>query len=124
LTQANIHGGALLRRDSRIYLALPSDGAERIWVTDTAGHIVRTFGNPYGPDGSPFKVCDVEYMDGVLFAANGYADNVCFTCDPFEGTTSDAGMGSWEPFASAGTEPNTAGSLRLMGSPGCLTRTS
>jgi hypothetical protein len=102
LAGANIHGGAILRRDSRMYLALASDSAERLWITDSTGHIIRTFESPYGPGGSPFKVCDAAYVDGLLFAANGYADNVCFTCDPFQGTASDSRAGVWQPLRFGG----------------------
>ncbi len=106
LARANIHGAGLFRRDGETFLALPSDEAETLWITDTTGHIIRTFPNPYGTGGAPFKVCDVAYVDGRLFAVNGYADNVCFSCDPFRGTAGDAAVGVWEPlrFGGQGTE--------------------
>ena len=105
LAQTNIHGASLLRRAGETFLALPADDAETVWITDTRGRIIRTFANPYGAGGPPFNVCDVAYVDGLLFAANGYADNVCFTCDPFRGTPGDASVGAWESFRFGGTGP-------------------
>lgn len=96
IVAANVHGGCIVRHDGRTYLGLPSDEAEAVWIADTSGQIIRTFANPYGPDGAPFKVCDVELVDGVLYSANGYADNVCFTCDPLRGTPADPSIGVWE----------------------------
>ena len=48
IVQANIHGATVLRHEGQTYLALASDDAERVWLTDTDGRIVRTFGNPDG----------------------------------------------------------------------------
>jgi hypothetical protein len=102
---ANIHGACFIRRDGEDYLGLPSEEAETVWITDRLGHIVRSFPNPYGPGGPPFKVTDLEMIDGVLYAANGYADNVCFTCDP-EMPPARGSIGSWLPlkFGGQGTE--------------------
>jgi hypothetical protein len=106
IVAANVHGACLFRHEGTTYLGLPSNEAEAVWLTDTAGRVIRTFASPYGPGGAPFKVCDVEVVDGLLYAANGYADNVCFTCDPFRGAPDDPSVGTWEPlrFGGEGTE--------------------
>lgn len=93
---ANIHGSCLVRLGGDTWLGLASDDAQTVWLTDMTGRIVRTFSNPYGPAGSPFNVCDVEMVDGRLYAANGYADNVCFSCDPFGASAADPGIGHWD----------------------------
>lgn len=102
ITEANIHGACLFRHEGETYLALPSNEAETVWITDMQGRIIRVFANPYGTGGDPFKVCDVEMVDGLLYAANGYADNVCFTCDPFRAPAGDPAVGLWESFRFGG----------------------
>jgi hypothetical protein len=146
IVAANVHGACLFRHEGQTYLGLPSNDAETVWIADTAGRVIRTFPNPYGPEGNPFKVCDVDVIDGLLYAANGYADNVCFTCDPLRGLPDDPAVGSWEPtrFGGEGAGgfpttlrwaagnrpgsvvrvPNTAASPPPMASPGCRARTS
>ena len=106
LAQGNIHGTTIVRRDAQTFLALASNDANEVWLTDTTGRVIRTFANPYGTDGLPFNVCDVAFADGTLFAANGYADSVCFSCDPFRGREDDATVGAWEPlrFGGQGSE--------------------
>ena len=104
IVRSNVHGATAIRHEGETYLALASDEAECVWLTDTDGRIVRTFGNPNGPGGSPFHVCDVAYSDDLLFAANGYGDNVCSSCDPFQ-AGDQAGEGTWGPlrFGGSGT---------------------
>ena len=107
-TGVNVHNAAILRRDGADFLALPSDEAQRAFLTRLDGELVRTFPNPYeiaGEEGA-FRVCDLEYVDGTLFAVNGYADNVVFTTDPFEHVAGDPLTGLWGPlrFGGAGTE--------------------
>jgi hypothetical protein len=106
IVQSNIHGATVIRHEGQAYLALASDEAERVWLTDTDGRIVRTFGNPDGQGESPFNVCDVAYSDELLFAANGYSDNVISTCDPFQASSDQAGQARWEPlrFGGDGTD--------------------
>jgi hypothetical protein len=96
IVAANVHGGCIVRHEGMTFLGLPSNDAEAVWLADTTGRVVRTFGNPYGPGGDPFNVCDVELVDGLMVAANGYADDVCFTCDPFRSSPSDPSTGIWE----------------------------
>lgn len=99
----NVHNAALLRRSDRSYLALPSDQAQRVFLTDTQGKLVRTFNNPYGAENAPaFRVCDVDVVAGTLFAANGYADNVCFAADPFVGLGDTPDVGTWKPLRFGG----------------------
>jgi hypothetical protein len=102
IVAANVHGASILRHGGSTYLGLPSNDAETVWIADTAGRVVRTFPNPYGPGAAPFNVCDVELVDGLLVAANGYADNVCFTADPFRGAPDDPSIGTWEPLRFGG----------------------
>ena len=105
LIDTNIHGISVLRHDDDVVLALASDESQMVWLIDTDGTIIRGFPNPYGTDESPFKVCDVALSDGLLYAVNGYADNVCFTTDPWQ--SGDAGgMGEWGElrFGGDGTE--------------------
>ena len=98
----NLHNTCLFREAGETYLALPSDQAQKVFITDTSGKLIRTFGNPYGSGKGAFRVCDLEYVDGILFAANGYADNVCFTCNPLRGASGDPGLGSWNEFRFGG----------------------
>ena len=58
---ANVHGATIVRHEGTTLLGLPSNEAEVVWLADTAGRVIRTFANPYGPGGTPFKVCDVEW---------------------------------------------------------------
>jgi len=102
IVASNVHGASIFRHEGTTYLGLPSNEAEAVWIADTAGRVIRTFANPYGPGGAPFKVCDVELVDGLMYAANGYADNVCFTCDPFRATPDDPSVGIWEPLRFGG----------------------
>jgi len=105
-TGVNLHNTCLFREAGEAYLALPSDEAQRAFLTTLDGRLLRTFPNPYGAGGDPFRVCDVEYVDGLLFAANGYADNVCFATQPLRGSSEDPLLGIWEPlrFGGTGTE--------------------
>ena len=64
---------------------------------------MRTFGNPDGQGESPFNVCDVAYSDDLLFAANGYGDNVCSTCDPFQGGSDQVEQAQWGQLRFGGT---------------------
>ena len=102
IRRVNVHNAALLRRSDQSYLALPSDQAQRVFLTDMRGKLVRTFPNPYGEKAAPFRVCDVDIVDGILFAANGYADNVCFAADPFQGLGDRPDVGSWKPLRFGG----------------------
>ena len=106
LVEGNIHGATIVRHEAGTFLALASNDAETVWLTDNSGRVIRSFANPYGIGGSPFNVCDVAFADETLFAANGYADNVCFSCDPFRGQEGDATIGVWGPlrFGGNGTE--------------------
>jgi len=103
IVESNIHGATVIRREGHTYLALASDEAERVWLTDTDGRIVRTFGNPNGPGGSPFNVCDVAWSDDLLFAANGYGDSVISSGDPFPAGSDQAELGQWGPLRFGGT---------------------
>jgi hypothetical protein len=96
LVAANIHGGCVVRHGGTTYLGLPSNEAQAVWLTDTSGNVVRTFENPYGQTDAPFNVCDVEIVDGLMYAANGYADDVCFTSDPFRSAPDDPSKGIWD----------------------------
>ena len=105
-TGVNLHNTCVFRDGSTAYLALPSDEAQRAFLTNLRGDLLRTFPNPYGEESSPFRVCDLEYVDGLLFAANGYADNVCFATRPLQGSKDDPSLGTWESlrFGGSGTE--------------------
>lgn len=102
IVSSNVHGACIFRDEKTPYLGLPSNEAEVVWVADLAGRVIRTFANPYGDRGAPFKVCDVEVVDRLMYAANGYADNVCFTCDPLQGSAEDPTIGSWGPLRFGG----------------------
>lgn len=106
IVSANVHGGCVVRHEGSTYLGLASNDAETVWLADASGQVVRTFPNPYGPGGAPFNVCDVEFVDGSMIAANGYADDVCFTCDPFRASLDDPSTGVWESsrFGGKGTQ--------------------
>ncbi len=106
IVRSNVHGATVIHHEGETYLALASDEAERVWLTDTDGRIVRTFGNPNGPGGSPFNVCDVAYSDELLFAAAGYSDDFCSSCDPFQAGSDGAGPAEWGPlrFGGSGTD--------------------
>ena len=91
----NVHNACLFRRAQRTFLALPSDEAQRVFITSTSGELVRILPNPYGDSGPAFRVCDVEFLEGLLYAVNGYADNVCFTSNPFEAGEEDPLVGRW-----------------------------
>ncbi len=100
----NHHNTTVLRHQGEAFLALPSDEAQKAFLTTTGGQVVRTFPNPYGDESdSAFRVCDVEYVDGFLFAANGYADNVVFRTDPFRGSRSIPSTGWWDEERFGGT---------------------
>lgn len=108
LSSANIHNTCLFQTEGKAYLALPSDQAQTVWLTDLQGGLVQTFLNPYVESGRPFRVCDVEYVDGRLFATNGYADNVCFTARPSVGSshrseTGEPTFGTWDAFRFGGS---------------------
>ena len=103
LTGVNLHNTSLFREGGEPYLALPSDEAQRAFLTTLDGQLLRTFPNPYGEGNQPFRVCDLEYVDGLLFAANGYADNVCFAASALRGSAQDPLVGTWEPLRFGGT---------------------
>jgi len=102
-TGVNLHNTCLFRDAGQTYLALPSDEAQRAYLATLDGNLLRTFPNPYGADGAPFRVCDLEYVDGLLFAANGYADNVCFATRPLRGSQQDPRTGTWEALRFGGS---------------------
>ncbi|HIN81083.1 MAG TPA: hypothetical protein EYN00_08405 [Planctomycetes bacterium] len=91
----NVHNTTIFRGSGATFLALPSDQAQKVYITTTAGKVVRTLPNPYGDGGAAFRVCDVEFVDGLLFAANGYADNVCFVANPFVSKPESPATGVW-----------------------------
>lgn len=95
LTAVNLHNTCLFRESGKTYLALPSDEGQKAFLASTDGALVRTFPNPYG-DERAFRVCDLEYVDGLLFAPNGYADNVVFATNPFSTDPDDERTGTWE----------------------------
>lgn len=101
LIDTNIHGVAVLEGAGGRSLALASDESQKVWITDETGHVIRAFENPYGSDESPFKVCDVAFVEGLLYAVNGYADNVCFTADPWQSVTG-GGRARWDEFRFGG----------------------
>ena len=102
----NVHNTCLFREHGETFLALPSDEAQRAFLTTLSGQVLRVFPNPYAPAETPFRVCDLEYVDGNLYAPNGYADNVCFVTNPFRRAPEDPSLGVWEPqrFGGAGTD--------------------
>lgn len=99
----NVHNTAIFRNSGATYLALPSDQAQKVFITTTAGKVVRTLPNPYGDGGAPFRVCDVEFVDGLLYAANGYADNVCFAANPFVSKPESPASGVWSELRFGGS---------------------
>ncbi|MFT5049159.1 MAG: hypothetical protein ACI8QZ_000549 [Chlamydiales bacterium] len=99
----NLHNTCLFREAGEPYLALPSDEAQRAFLATLDGELLRTFPNPYGEDGAPFRVCDLEYVDGQLFATNGYADNVCFATLPLQGSEQDPLVGVWQALRFGGS---------------------
>ncbi|MGE4620420.1 MAG: sialate O-acetylesterase [Planctomycetota bacterium] len=102
IRDVNIHNTCIIRDDGQPYFALPSDEAQKVFITDKKGQLIRTLPNPYGEDGGAFRVCDVEVVGGILYAANGYADNVCFAADPFFGKPEQPDVGSWFPLRFGG----------------------
>ncbi|MFT5284265.1 MAG: hypothetical protein ACI8TQ_000421 [Planctomycetota bacterium] len=105
-TKVNLHNTSLFREAGIPYLALPSDEAQLAYLTTLEGQLLRTFPNPYGESGEVFRVCDLEYVGGTLFAVNGYGDNVCFATRPLHGSAAAPTVGVWEPlrFGGSGTE--------------------
>ncbi len=101
-TGVNLHNTCLFREGGETYLALPSDEAQKAFLTTTSGTLLRTFPNPYSAGKKAFRVCDLEYIDGRLFAPNGYADNVCFTTNPFMASPNDPWVGAWDAFRFGG----------------------
>lgn len=100
----NLHDTCLFRaHGNQRYLALPSDEAQRAFLATPRGDLLRTYPNPYGDGGAPFRVTAIEHVDGKLLAANGYADNVVFTTDPFGRDPDDPRVGRWEPHRFGGT---------------------
>lgn len=109
LARSNLHNACLVRAGREPLLALPSDEAQKVFVTDRTGKIVHTFDNPYGMAEAadrPFRVCDVEYVGGRLIAVNGYADNVCFVTMPLDAALETPTGEGWDSlrFGGAGTE--------------------
>lgn len=102
----NVHNTCLFREHGETYLALPSDEAQQAFLTTLKGDVLRVFPNPYGPEQGAFRVCDLEYVEGLLYAPNGYADNVVFRTNPFRRSPADPGLGTWDDwrFGGSGTE--------------------
>ncbi len=102
IVNANVHNTCVLRQGNSRFLILPSDEAQKIFMVDDKGKVVRTFPNPYGDEGGAFRVCDIEVVDGMMFAANGYADNIIFMADPFDARTEEPEVGVWSPMTFGG----------------------
>lgn len=122
----NLHNTCLFRVAEKPYLALPSDEAGSAFLTDLTGELLRTFPNPYGEGDKPFRVCDLEFANGKLFAANGYADNVIFTTDPLRPSPADPALGTWDDFrfGGSGTEHGLFGTAHgITRAPGTETLT-
>ena len=102
IVNANVHNTCILRQGNKRLLVLPSDEAQKIYIVDDKGKVMRTFPNPYGDDGGAFRVCDIEVVEGLMFAANGYADNIIFIADPFEAKTEQPDTGVWAPMSFGG----------------------
>lgn len=102
----NVHNTSAFVSGGTPYLALPSDEAQQAFLTNLEGSLLRTFPNPYGEGDQPFRVCDLEYVDGLLYAVNGYADNVCFAADPFRTAQGDPTLGVWTDLRFGGTGPD------------------
>lgn len=102
----NLHDTCLFGAHGQRYLALPSDEAQAAFLASPRGHLLATFPNPYGEGGAPFRVTAIEEVDGTLLAANGYADNVVFTADPFARAADDPRLGRWHErrFGGSGRE--------------------
>ncbi len=103
IVNANVHNTCILRQGNKRFLVLPSDEAQKIFIVDDKGALVRTFPNPHGDGGGAFRVCDIEVVDGMMYAANGYADNIIFVADPFEAKTEQPDVGVWSPMTFGGS---------------------
>ncbi len=102
----NVHNTCLFRAHGETFLALPSDEAQRAFLTSPRGQLLRTFPNPYGDSGQAFRVTDLEYVDEQLIATNGYADNVVFVTNPLRREADEPSLGHWDDhtFGGTGTE--------------------
>ena len=106
IVKANMHNTSIFRMGKQRLIILPSDEAQKVFVCDDTGKVIRVFENPYSSDletVAAFRVCDVEVIDGLLYATNGYADNVVFIADPLQGMTENPERGVWSPFTFGGT---------------------
>ncbi|NCF55789.1 MAG: hypothetical protein GWP41_05930 [Planctomycetia bacterium] len=106
IVNANMHNTTILRAEKKRLLILPSDEAQKVFVCSDSGEIIRVFDNPYATDKGAteaFRVCDVEIVDGFLYATNGYANNVVFVADPLHGVDGNPEKGAWSPFTFGGS---------------------
>ena len=97
IRDVNMRNICIIRDGGQPYFALLSDEAQNLFITDKKRKLIRTLPNPYGEGGGVFRVCDVEVVRGILYAANGYSDNVCFAADPFFGKPEQLDVGSEFP---------------------------
>ncbi|MDG2083966.1 MAG: hypothetical protein P8K66_03255 [Planctomycetota bacterium] len=106
IVNANMHNTTILRVEKKRFLILPSDEAQKVFVCSDSGKVIRVFDNPYATGKGAteaFRVCDVEIIDGFLYAANGYANNVVFVADPLQGVDGNPVKGAWSPFTFGGS---------------------